>query len=787
MLNRFYLYFLFLSVLNVSYSQTFTYVTAQEYAALKQNGQLTGNEVLLSEGMVTVKPEDIFQEFVVTPKAQGCGGYFDPPGPPLSVTSLDDGEATISPISLPFTFCFFGDSYNQVWMNNNGNISFNGGISAFSSSAFPSVGNEMIAAFWADFDLTGTGTMHGTITPTAAIFNWVGVGYFSGQMDKINTCQIVITDGTDPLVQNGNVAIYYGDMQWTTGSASGGIAGFGGTPATAGANKGNGVNYFQIGRFDHAGTDYDGPAGAIDGVDWLDNKSFYFDFCTVASNNIEPIPLESQYCDTIRICEFGDTLDITFGFLSPENNQNTTVTYSAPTLSNEVVLSNTVGPNGELVLRIIGQIETPGVHVIDITATDDGVPVGVTTIQYVFEILDANSAFPVEPVLDFVPGCEPMDFYVANGPYDEYWWETGSTDSTIALNGYYYDTLTVIVKNGCEFRIDSLVYVPETPVFNMQGDYTYCEGTGGVFLQIPDSLNYGAASWGLPDPLQDSLFSNTLMGGAYTVSIWDSLRYCQVDTSFTVIEYPQPTLSVLDDTVACNLTLVVTGTTSYNGGVWTVYDNPNTSIPEDTMLIFNPSELVDNPVVIAQTTGTYTLQYTDNTCQTTLDFDVTYPVDPEVSVYDTLVCTGESALLMASVNSSVNSIEWSTGATDSLITVSTPGDYIIIVGNGCDFATDTATVEWQICEINAPNIISLSSNEGNNAFYVDQSGIETFNCVITNRWGNFIYEFSDPAGFWDGKNKSGKVVEEGVYFYKIDATLMNGDVIQKQGTINVFH
>jgi hypothetical protein len=67
---------------------------------------------------------------------------------------------------------------------------------------------------------------------------------------------------TDPMLPNGNnVAFCYGDMQWTTGSASqGGTGGFGGVPSTVGVNKGDGTNFIQIGRFDasqvHA---YDGP------------------------------------------------------------------------------------------------------------------------------------------------------------------------------------------------------------------------------------------------------------------------------------------------------------------------------------------------------------------------------------------------------------------------------------------------------------------------------------------------------------------------------------------------
>ena len=37
-----------------------------------------------------------------------------------------------------------------------------------------------------------------------------------------------------------------GEIQWTTGDASGGTAGLSGTPAQAGFNAGNGVNYYSL-------------------------------------------------------------------------------------------------------------------------------------------------------------------------------------------------------------------------------------------------------------------------------------------------------------------------------------------------------------------------------------------------------------------------------------------------------------------------------------------------------------------------------------------------------------
>jgi uncharacterized repeat protein (TIGR01451 family) len=182
-------------------------------------------------------------------------------------------------IPLSFTFRFFGMQTRNIFVNNNGNISLGTGYGAFTSTGFPIDDYRMIAAFWADVDTRGarSGVVYYKSWPNRFVVIWDSVGYFNSMADKRNTFEIIITDGTDPLIGLGNnVAICYGDMQWTTGSASGGIGGFGGTPATVGANRGDSTNYALIGRFDHEGTDYDGPGGRADGVSYLDGRQFFF-------------------------------------------------------------------------------------------------------------------------------------------------------------------------------------------------------------------------------------------------------------------------------------------------------------------------------------------------------------------------------------------------------------------------------------------------------------------------------------------------------------------------------
>ena len=61
----------------------------------------------------------------------------------------DDGSVILP---LPFGFCFYGEPFTGLYVNNNGNVSFNAPYSTYSSDSFPSQNFKMIAPFWADFD-----------------------------------------------------------------------------------------------------------------------------------------------------------------------------------------------------------------------------------------------------------------------------------------------------------------------------------------------------------------------------------------------------------------------------------------------------------------------------------------------------------------------------------------------------------------------------------------------------------------------------------------------------------
>ena len=117
------------------------------------------------------------------------------------------------------------------------------------------------------------------------------------------------------------------------------------------------------------------------------------------------------------------------------------------------------------------------------------------------------------------------------------------------------------------------------------------------------------------------------------------------------------------------------------------------------------------------------------------------------------------------------------------------GDYIVTlevanINSGC---TDTVSVNLNISEsdLQVPNFFSPGSTPGqNDIFKVSYKSIVKFKCTIFNRWGNKVYEWTDPSQGWDGRH-NGKLVNPGVYYYVIDATGSEGKRYKKGGDINI--
>ena len=180
-----------------------------------------------------------------------------------NVMAPNDDSSTTAIDLRPFDLnglCFFGQSHTTLFINNNGNVTFNAAVGTFTPNPFPVAAQPMIAPFWADVDTRGIGLgipdenrVYWDIRNVGSlgqlVVTWYRVGYYASHIDKRDTFQLVIREttpssGTTPA--DYDVEFRYNALTWTTGDASGGTLGLGGTPAQAGFDAGDNVNYSQL-------------------------------------------------------------------------------------------------------------------------------------------------------------------------------------------------------------------------------------------------------------------------------------------------------------------------------------------------------------------------------------------------------------------------------------------------------------------------------------------------------------------------------------------------------------
>jgi hypothetical protein len=168
----------------------------------------------------------------------------------------DDGYSGAINISglFPSGINYFGVTQNTVYVNNNGNITFAGGVYNYTPQPFPTSARPMMAPYWGDVDTRGAQTctgcnrvywdldyINGSFSAT-----WYNVGYYSSATNRLNSFQVILTDRS-PTFGPGDFDIQfrYNRCEWTAGNASGGSGGLGGTQAQMGFDAGNLVDYWS--------------------------------------------------------------------------------------------------------------------------------------------------------------------------------------------------------------------------------------------------------------------------------------------------------------------------------------------------------------------------------------------------------------------------------------------------------------------------------------------------------------------------------------------------------------
>lgn len=170
------------------------------------------------------------------------------------IPANDDGSS--DPVPIPFPLKFFGTPYTNLYVNNNGNVTFDSPLSTYTPTDITGATNiPIIAPFFADVDTRGAGSSLVTYgsSPDGTVFcvKWADVGYYNSHADKLNTFQLLLRrddTGAGRVAGDFDIVFNYDQVLWETGDVSGGTNGFGGSSAVVGFSAGTGVSgtYVQL-------------------------------------------------------------------------------------------------------------------------------------------------------------------------------------------------------------------------------------------------------------------------------------------------------------------------------------------------------------------------------------------------------------------------------------------------------------------------------------------------------------------------------------------------------------
>ncbi len=151
-----------------------------------------------------------------------------------SLASCDDCSSAQS-VDLGFAVDFCGRGYSQVWVNANGNITFDAPDSSYRPEPLATLKSAMIAPFWADADTrrgsaraiqygAADAVQYGSDTVDghrAFAATWANVGPYAGHRDARNTFQLVLIERGDIGPGQFDIEMNYAGVEWDRGGASG--------------------------------------------------------------------------------------------------------------------------------------------------------------------------------------------------------------------------------------------------------------------------------------------------------------------------------------------------------------------------------------------------------------------------------------------------------------------------------------------------------------------------------------------------------------------------------------
>ncbi|MES2513854.1 MAG: gliding motility-associated C-terminal domain-containing protein [Bacteroidota bacterium] len=366
----------------------------------------------------------------------------------------------------------------------------------------------------------------------------------------------------------------------------------------------------------------------------------------------------------------------------------------------------------------------------------------------------------------------------ANNTYS---WSPGGASTTNAADSLASGNYTIYAVNGACSTSTVITVLGSTPLLITSSTVVPANCNANVgSITVSDNLPGTVYSWN--PVVSSSGTANALAPGNYSLSLTNSA--CQTSSIFVVGLISGPTaMNITVKNVLCEADSGSVQINNITNGISPyVYSFDNSGFSSAT----NYGNLSQGTYLVAVKDNNgcvYTQTISIGKDNMTSKFDLTTKspscesADGEFFVNN---ITGGTAPYLSSFNSAAYTSQMSFGML-------APGGYTLSIldSNGCEtpfILTMPESSDDYLLYI--PNTFTPNKDEKNDVWFAKGACLNSFRCLIYNRWGEKIAELKNLNESWDGTYK-GVPVSEGVYVYLIEIETRIGN-INKAGHITVF-
>jgi len=417
---------------------------------------------------------------------------------------------------------------------------------------------------------------------------------------------------------------------------------------------------------------------------------------------------------------------------------------------------------------------TAAITVSPATTTSYTVTVGNGTCSVKDSVTVTVNAVPVPTITPPATVCSGKSTTIIAGGGATYSWSPAAglsttTGASVTATPAVTTTYSVTVSNGpCSKDTSVTITVNPSPVVTLSGNTTICAGSnttltatgGGTYSWSTGSTNAGVT---------------VTPATTTTYSVDVTKAGCTTDTSITVTVDPIPVASISGSTTICSG--IPTTLTASGGATFSWSTGATTSA-----ITVNPATAMG-----------YTVTVSNGPCSAKDSVTVKVNAHPNVTACcDTTINIGGTASLQTTATgvtyswSPANALSCTNCPNPSATpTVNTVYYVTVTDSNGC---TNTDSVIVNVLEDchdpYVPTAFSPNGDGQNDVLYVYGNCIKALDLVIYDRWGNKVFETTDPTVGWDGKFK-GTLMNTGEYVYHLVVTQYNGITINTKGNVTL--